>query len=149
MDKKICLTGPAFEKLLEHMVKLEENKSKMIDEYFPEYGDERSGFIELFSYYLSEMDRIIKRIKISDDADDTFPFVVIGREVKIQDIDEDELFTYRLVSPFDRDITNGCVSFISPVGKALLFKRKGEDFSVKTPGGIYRYRIKHIRIGLF
>ncbi|AUS96672.1 hypothetical protein CDQ84_18580 [Clostridium thermosuccinogenes] len=146
MGKKICLTRAMFEKVLEHLIRLEENKNRLIDEYYPEIGDERDKFIDFLSEYVNKIDGVVEDIRISDEADNEFPFVIIGSEVEIHDVDENEVFRYKLVTPYERDIANGHISFLSPMGKSLLLKKKGEDVSVKTPSGIYRYRIKKIEV---
>ena len=37
------------------------------------------------------------------------------------------------------------ISNESPVGKALLGRKKGEEFEVETPGGISKYKVLEIK----
>lgn len=51
---------------------------------------------------------------------------------------EDE---YLVVSPQSADPGRGRISMLSPVGAALLGRRRGEEVRVQTPGGIQRLAI--------
>jgi transcription elongation GreA/GreB family factor len=48
---------------------------------------------------------------------------------------------YVIVSPASADPHRGRISVVSPVGSALLGLRRGQDVSVRTPGGVQRLAI--------
>jgi transcription elongation factor GreA len=54
-------------------------------------------------------------------------------------------FTYEIVGEFEADPEEGKVSAVSPLGKALLGKKKGEKSSVTAPAGEVVYVIKNIK----
>lgn len=60
--------------------------------------------------------------------------VVFGSTVTVRDEDEKE-HRYQLVGIDETDAKNGRISWISPVGKALLRARVGDYVIVKTPRG--------------
>lgn len=60
--------------------------------------------------------------------------VLFGAKVKIKD-EEDKVRTFQIVGIDETDIPNGKISWISPIGKALLNKKKGDFTTVFTPGG--------------
>ncbi len=61
--------------------------------------------------------------------------VSVGCTVKVYDEEFDEEVEYKIVGTSESDPANGNISYISPVGKALLGKKKGETVVVETPNG--------------
>lgn len=57
-------------------------------------------------------------------------------------------FCFRLVPPFEANINQGKLSVASPMGKALLGRRQGEEFSFEAPGGSVRMKVLEIQTGL-
>lgn len=54
-------------------------------------------------------------------------------------------FTYEIVGEFEADPEEGKISAVSPLGKALMGKKKGEKASVTAPAGDVVYVIKNIK----
>lgn len=56
---------------------------------------------------------------------------------------------YRLVGPDEIDFASGNVSMDSPLGKAVLGKRVGDEVRLQAPAGTHRYEVREIayRIG--
>jgi transcription elongation factor GreA len=48
---------------------------------------------------------------------------------------------YQIVDPQESDILSGKISFKSPLGAALLGKKKGNTLKLTTPAGIEEYKI--------
>ncbi len=69
--------------------------------------------------------------------------VTLGCTVTIRD-DEGENARYTIVGSAEAKPAQGRISNESPVGKALLGRRPGEDVSVRTPGGSVNYTILSI-----
>jgi transcription elongation GreA/GreB family factor len=57
-----------------------------------------------------------------------------GSRVRVRDADGEEEYT--LVRRGEADPANGRISTESPVGRALLGCRRGDEVTVQTPGGI-------------
>lgn len=146
MTKKLTLTMPAYENLLAHLVDFEDRRLNIINLYFPDYSKQREEFVELIDGYISSLDTIIKNISFSDDSSNNFPFVCLNSEVEIEDIEETETYNYKLIVPETNNSGANCITILSPMGKALLCKKEGDTVSVNTPSGVYRYRIKSIRL---
>lgn len=48
---------------------------------------------------------------------------------------------YTIVGSEEADMAKGKISHKSPFGEALFGKKKGDDISFKTPGGVVNYKI--------
>lgn len=65
----------------------------------------------------------------------------MGSVVSVQKIGADDKHTYTIVGAEEANILEGKVSYHSPLGSALLGKKKGEEFSFHTPRGTQKYKI--------
>lgn len=146
MQKKLTLTKLAYEDLLAHLVDYEERRSNIINLYFPEYNRQREEFEELINGYISALDDVVKNVSFSDKAGNDFPFVCLNSVVEIEDVEEIETFNYKIIEPEAINTEIDSITILSPMGKALLCKKKGETVSVNAPSGVYRYRVKSIRL---
>lgn len=54
-------------------------------------------------------------------------------------------FHFVLVPPVEANINQGKLSVGTPLGKALLGRQKGEEFSFDTPGGPVRMKVLDIQ----
>jgi len=52
---------------------------------------------------------------------------------------------FKIVETFEADPKAGLISDQSPVGKALLGHKEGDEVSVSTPGGVTQYTIISIK----
>lgn len=64
--------------------------------------------------------------------------------VKVRDVKSKREFKYTLVSPEESNFEENKISVTSPVGKALLGKRKGEVVKIKVPAGSLEYKVLDI-----
>ena len=62
----------------------------------------------------------------------------------VQKIGGGDSHTYTIVGAEEADIIKGKVSYHSPLGAALLGKKKGDEFSFNTPRGVQKYKILKI-----
>ena len=67
--------------------------------------------------------------------------VELGCKVTIKDFKYGDEETYTIVGSTEVDPTNGRISHRSPIGRALLGHRKGEQVLVQAPGGMIEYKI--------
>ena len=58
--------------------------------------------------------------------------------------DDGEKETWRLVSPEEADTRAGAISTDSPVGNALVGRKKGDKTTVETPGGAITYTVTKV-----
>ena len=99
---------------------------------------ERQGFIEgrigELEFKLGNADVIIPDELPKDRA-------VFGTTVLLENIDTGEEVEYQLVGPDESDINKGRISISSPLGKAILGKKPGDELTLEVPGGrrIYEF----------
>lgn len=145
-SKKIILSKPVFENLLLHMVNMEHDKNMLVDEYFPEQTKERNRFRDLLENYITKIDFLIRNnLSIGENSENSLPFVVINSDVEVLDMKTNDVFYYRMVTPYNNKEAND-VSIFSPVGKSLLLKKVGDEVTINTPGGKLKYKIQSIKL---
>jgi transcription elongation factor GreA len=67
--------------------------------------------------------------------------VDLGERVRLRNLDTGRRVTYEIVGTLETDVVAGRISAASPVGRALLGRRRGETALVEAPGGHLRFRI--------
>ena len=77
--------------------------------------------------------KILKKKKSSE--------VTLGSKVVIVKQGEKEKHDYIIVGSEETDMLKRKLSYMSPLGEALMGKKKGEEFTFKTPNGKQKYKI--------
>jgi transcription elongation factor GreA len=67
--------------------------------------------------------------------------VSLGSSVTIQKVGEKEEHVYEIVGSAEANMQERKVSHLSPMGAALMDKKKGDVFSFDTPKGSQKYKI--------
>lgn len=67
--------------------------------------------------------------------------IVFGTVITLFDVLTECEVTYQILGPEEVDVKNGAISFLSPLGKALLGKEEEDEVVVKTPGGLREYEV--------
>jgi len=147
MDARFYLTQESYQKLITHLVNFEEHVDNIVNEYYPQPTQERLDVAELIGRYNHKLAEIVKNIITSEEADYTFPCVIIGSSVVIRDLASREIFYYTISGPYHNVFSSDDISYLSPVGRALLLRRAGDTVTVQTPSGKYDYEILSITFG--
>ena len=100
---------------------------------------------------LAAIDRRLRflgqRLKVLTVVDET-PLddgrVYFGSWVSLED-EDGNIQTYRIVGPDEIDAKNGWISMDSPVGKSLLSREVGDEFTIRRPKGEISYEIVEVR----
>jgi len=71
--------------------------------------------------------------------------ILFGATVKVKDLTLGKEYEYQLVSPEGSDPANGKISSVSPIGKALIGKTRGDKVDVKTPKKTIKFEILDYR----
>ena len=102
---------------------------------------ERQGMAEARIKYIESrmaLYQVIDLDKLSGDK------VIFGSTVEVEDVDTEESRTYTILGPDEAEPAKGSISFLSPVGQALLGKEVGDEVSVDIPRGRVTYEIVDI-----
>ena len=67
--------------------------------------------------------------------------VTMGATVQVQKVGSDEKHAYIIVGAEEADLFSGKISYHSPLGGALMGKKKGDEFAFHTPKGTQKYKI--------
>lgn len=71
--------------------------------------------------------------------------VVFGALVKLYDVDGDSEVSYQIVGDLEADIDQGKISLSSPIGRAMIGKLEGDEFSFNAPAGEKTYEVVEVR----
>lgn len=93
---------------------------------------------------ISEIEEMLKNVRIIDESEIISDEVSPGCKVRILDIEENDELEYTIVSSAEADPAKMRLSYESPVGKALLHHKEGETITVSTPGGEIPFKILEI-----
>ncbi len=133
----------AFESIIKNLVKLEEEQDIVI-EYFAKSAVERTEIIQIIEKYIKTIDQFIIVANKKFHSDINLPFTTIGCEIEVEDIFNQIRYTYRLIGALEESLTYGDVSFLSPLGKALLLKKTGNIVELNLPTGKTQCKIMSI-----
>ncbi len=143
----------ALKKELENLKRVERPQNIKAIEEARAHGDlsenaefdaakDRQGFIEgrigELEFKLANAD-IINPEKLPKDR------AVFGTKVLLENIDTGEEVEYQLVGPDESDIVNGRISVSSPLGKAIIGRKPGDELMIEVPGGKRVYELVEIR----
>ena len=85
---------------------------------------------------IGEIERILEDVQIIDeDAASKSKLVQLGSTVTVKQAKSGKSQKYQLVGPAEADPTQGRISHKSPVGRALLGKKRGDTVTIKAPAG--------------
>lgn len=90
---------------------------------------------------IAELEEKVKYARIIDESEIDTEVVQVGNIVKVHDMEFDEDVEYTIVGSTEVDIANNKISNESPIGKALLGKRKNNIVEVQAPAGIIKLKI--------
>ena len=142
----------ALKKELENLKRVERPQNLKAIEEARAHGDlsenaefaaakDRQGFIEgrigELGFKLANSD-IINPDNLPKDR------AVFGHRVLLENIDTGEDVEYQLVGPDESDIARGRISISSPLGRAILGKKPGDELILVVPGGKRVYELVEI-----
>lgn len=91
---------------------------------------------------IQKLENILKSAKIVKGGKSDS--VSMGTVVKVQKVGDSETHTYTIVGAEEADMLKSMISYHSPLGHALMGKKKGDEFSFATPKGTMKYKILKI-----
>ncbi len=154
--KEVILTPEGYKKLTKEIEYLSTEKRREVAERIKvarEFGDiaenaeyddakNEQAYVEARIAMLEERlvsARVIQKKDIAKDV------VSVGSVVRLKDMDANETVEYYIVGSAEADPADRKLSNESPVGKAILGKKKGETVEVTAPRGSLKFKILDIK----
>jgi len=154
MDEKEYLTQEKHDELKDELVYLTSTKRKEVAEKL-EYAKSLGDLSENAEYQeardaqgqieerIARIESVLSRAEIvshkkSDD-------VRVGSSTTLEKVGSKEPHVYMLVGSEESNMAEGKISDQSPLGSAMIGKKKGDTFFVTTPGGKVEYEVIDIK----
>ena len=155
-EKEVILTKEGYDKLEEELNLLKTEKRTEIAERIKValgFGDlsENSEYDEAKSAQsenenkIAELEAKLRNAKIIDEKEIDTKTVQIGNTIVLHDEEFDEDVEYTIVGSTEVNIAENKISNESPIGKALLGRKKGEVVDVDAPQGVIKFKILSIK----
>lgn len=102
---------------------------------------DRQSFLE---GRIGELNYKIVNADIIDPANASKEKAVFGCRILLENVETQETVEYMLVGPEESDIQKGRISVSSPLGKAIIGKKPGDEVTLQAPGGKRIYELVEI-----
>ena len=158
MDREVILTEEGYRKLTEEIELLSTVKRREVAERIKEarefgdisenseYDDAKNEQAQL-EYRIQSLEQKLRNARVVDTEHVSTDAVSIGARVTLKDLKSKGTLEYAIVGSAEADPRNHRLSNESPVGKALLGKKKGDKVTIPAPKGALQYQIMKIQAG--
>jgi len=125
----------------------EELRRAMVDKDFRENAPldamrDRQAHVEA---RIRELEAILGQAQVIRGETSSGAKAGLGSTVIVRNLASGSAVRYTLVSPSEVSPSEGKISVVSPVGKALVDRAVGEEVEVSAPAGLLRFRIEEIQ----
>lgn len=103
---------------------------------------EKQAFIET---RIAELGDLLARAQIINPQNYEHNSVKFGSTVVIQDIESEKESQYTIVGVVEANLDKGYISISSPLARAMLGKKEGDEFKVRLPKGESEFEIISIK----
>jgi transcription elongation factor GreA len=151
--EKVPMLAEGYERLIADLKVLRAERPKIVEaiEEARAHGDlsenaeyhaakERQGQVEA---QIAEIEDKVTRAQIIDPASLSGDKIVFGATVTLLD-DADKPVRYQIVGQTEADANKGRISYNSPLGRALITKKVGDEIEVTVPSGDRFYLVEKI-----
>ena len=154
--KEVILTPEGYEKLKQEIEYLSTEKRREVADRIRvarEFGDiaENSEYDDakneqaLLEHRIATLEERLIAARVIDAGEITSDAVSIGTKVRLKDMDANETIEYHIVGSAEANPAEHRLSNESPVGKAIIGKKKGEVVEVAAPRGSLKFKILEIK----
>ena len=98
---------------------------------------------------IAELEAILANCEVIQDNDKNKDVVKMESVVVLHDVEFDEDIEYTIVGSSEADSLNNKISNESPLGAALIGKKKGDTVKVEAPVGEIEYTVVSVKNDLF
>lgn len=151
--EKVPMLAEGYERLTKQLATLKAERPGIVDaiEEARAHGDlsenaeyhsakERQGQVEAS---IADLEDRLSRAQIIDPTTLSGDRVVFGATVKLKDEDDKDV-TYQIVGQTEADAKLGRISYNSPLGRALIGRRVGDEVEVTVPSGDRWFEVAEI-----
>lgn len=92
----------------------------------------------------AELEVLLSRARGTDFANPRTDVAGIGTVIKATDLNTNHVETFTILGAWDSDPERGIISYLSPVGKALLGRKVGDEVEFELEGATHRHRLEEI-----
>lgn len=150
--EEVLMTKEGMEEKIKHLEYLKSVRRLEVADQIKaarEYGDlsENSEYDaarneqRLLESEIEMLEETLHNAKIVDPKSLKSGIIGIGSKVKVYDAEFDEELEYTIVGSIESKPTENIISNQSPIGAALMGKKKGDTISVTTPGGSIKLKV--------
>jgi transcription elongation factor GreA len=105
------------------------------------YAKERQGYVNARIGQLKKRLGDLGMLNLTNIPKDRAGY---GSRLTVLDTQKDIKIEYKLVSTEEADAEKGLISTTSPIGKALLNRKVGDEIEVATPAGKKEFEVVHL-----
>ena len=106
------------------------------------YAKERQGYVTAKLGQLKKRLADVAMVNLTDLPKDRAGY---GSRVWLMDLKKSSKVEYQLVTTEEADAAQGMISTTSPIGRALLGKRPGDEITVQTPAGVKEFEVLKLK----
>jgi transcription elongation GreA/GreB family factor len=131
--------------LVNQLIYFDEQSHLFLDTYFPDKTKDRTDMHNRIERYSQVLETLL-RAEDSQLAHSLHEIAVLGSSVVVEYEEEGCCETFTLVFPTDVDLEANKISLLSPIGKQLLMRKKGDSFLMDTPSAPHRINIVDLKL---
>ncbi len=154
--KEVILTPEGYEKLKQEIEYLSTDKRREVAERIRvarEFGDiaENAEYDDakneqaMLEQRIAMLEERLTNARVIQKKDIAKDVVSIGSRVRLKDIAANKTFEYHIVGSAEANPAEHKLSNESPVGKAIIGKKKGDVVEVSAPRGTIKLKIMDIK----
>jgi transcription elongation factor GreA len=154
--KDVILTQEGFKKLTQEIEFLSTEKRREVADRIRvarEFGDiaENAEYDDakneqaLLEHRIATLEERLRNARVIEKKDIAKDVVSVGSKVRLRDLDAKQTVEYRIVGSAEADPAENKLSNESPVGKAIMGRKKGDTVEVAAPRGKLKFKIMDIK----
>ena len=155
--KEVILTREGYEKLRSEIEYLQTEKRREIAERIRiarEFGDisENAEYDDakneqaMLEHRIATLEERLLEARVVEDDEISTDVVGIGVTVSLKDVEANETVKYHIVGSAEANPAERKLSNESPVGRAIMGRKKGETVEVAAPRGKLTFKIVKIEL---
>ena len=154
--KEVILTPEGYEKLKTEVEYLSNEKRRDVAERIKvarEFGDimENAEYDDakneqaMLEHRIATLEERLREARVIDTSEVSADAVSVGTRVRLRDLEAGQTVEYQIVGSAEANPAEKKLSNESPVGRAIMGRKKGETVEVAAPRGKLKFKIMEIK----